>query len=93
MIKARSKIDLATQRQYYHALLCSLPQGWNISLNLELSIYTTLQKVSKYEDFYGRNTGKYGPVKTPYLDTFNTVYEILRRLLLKSLLSVCLLFL
>ena len=26
---------------------------------------------------YGLNTGKYGPNKTPYLDTFHTLYFIL----------------
>ena len=28
-------------------------------------------KVSKYGVFSGPNTGKYGPEKTPYLDTFH----------------------
>ena len=30
-------------------------------------------KVSKHEVSSGPNTGKYGPEKIPYLDTFNTV--------------------
>ena len=30
-------------------------------------------KVSKYGVFSGPNTGKYGPEKTPYLDTFHVV--------------------
>ena len=30
----------------------------------------TVQKVSKYGVFGGPNIGKYGPEKTPYLDTF-----------------------
>ena len=41
-------------------------------------------KVSKYEVFSGRyvpvfglNTGKYGPEKTPYLDTFHAVLFII----------------
>ena len=29
--------------------------------------------MSKYGVFSGLNTGKYGPEKTPYLDTFHTV--------------------
>ena len=33
----------------------------------------TVGKVSKYGVFSGPNTGKYGPVKTPCLDTFHTV--------------------
>ena len=39
---------------------------------LKLIAYT-VQKLSKYEIFYGRNAGKYGPEKTPYLDTFLVV--------------------
>ena len=30
--------------------------------------------MSKYGDFSGLNTGKYGPEKTPYLDTFHAVH-------------------
>ena len=30
--------------------------------------------MSKYGVFSGPNTGKYGPEKTPYLDTFHAVY-------------------
>ena len=30
-------------------------------------------KVSKYRLLSGPNTGKYGPEKTPYLDTFNAI--------------------
>ena len=44
---------------------------------------TTAQKVSKYRVFsgpyfpvFGLNTGKYGPEKTPYLDSFYAVYHI-----------------
>ena len=44
---------------------------------------TTEQKVSKYGVFsgpyfpvFGLNTGKYGPEKTPYLDSFYAVYHI-----------------
>ena len=33
----------------------------------------TAWKVSKYGIFSGPNTGKYGPEKTPYLDTFHAV--------------------
>ena len=33
----------------------------------------TVQKMSKYGVFSVTNTGKYGPEKTPYLDTFQTV--------------------
>ena len=31
-----------------------------------------------YFPVFGMNTGKYGPEKTPYLDTFHTVSEFLR---------------
>ena len=33
--------------------------------------------MSKYGVFSGRNTGKYGPEKTPYLDTFQAVPSII----------------
>ena len=43
----------------------------------------TVWKVSKYGVFsgpyfpaFGLNTGKYGPEKTAYLDTFYTVYTL-----------------
>ena len=36
------------------------------------TIYTAW-KVSKYGVFFGPNTGKYGPERTPYLDTFHAV--------------------
>ena len=52
-----------------------------------LSVYkatwepTLREKVFKYAVFsglyfpaFGLNTGKYGPEKTPYLDTFHTAY-------------------
>ena len=49
-------------------------QKWNAGLDL------TLREVSKYRVFCGPyfpvfspHTGKYGPEKTPYLDTFHTV--------------------
>ena len=31
----------------------------------------------KYGVFYGLNTGKYGPEKTPYLETFHAVNNIM----------------
>ena len=34
----------------------------------------TAWKVSKYGVFSGPNAGKYGPEKTPYLDTFHADY-------------------
>ena len=37
----------------------------------------TAWKVSKYEVFSGPNTGKHGPEKTPYLDTFHAVIILL----------------
>ena len=37
-----------------------------------LNSYTS-SKVSKYGVFSGPNTKKYGPEKTPYLDTFHAV--------------------
>ena len=39
------------------------------------SLTITAWKVSKYGVFSGPNTGKYGPGKTPYLDTFQTVWN------------------
>ena len=38
-----------------------------------LYFWHTGWKVSKYGVFYGANTGKYGPEKTPYLNTFHAV--------------------
>ena len=35
--------------------------------------FSTVWKVSKYGVFSGPSAGKYGPEKTPYLDTFNAV--------------------
>ena len=32
--------------------------------------------MSKYGVFYGPNTEKYGPEKTPYLDTFYAMYTL-----------------
>ena len=53
------------------------------TFQLILDNYITAQKVSKYGVFSGPyfvvfspNTGKYGPVKTPYLDSFHEVYVI-----------------
>ena len=61
-------------RRSIDALFCSWVSQTNASI-----IYTAW-KVSKYEGFYtpyfpvfSPNTGKYGPKKTPYLDTFHTV--------------------
>ena len=34
-------------------------------------MFNTTWNVSKYGDFSGPNAGKYGPKKTPYLDTFH----------------------
>ena len=45
--------------------------------NIHLKRYITAWKVSKYGVFSGPNTGKYGPKKTPYLDTFHAVYNTL----------------
>ena len=45
--------------------------------NIHLRRYITAWKVSKYGVFSGPNTGKYGPKKTPYLDTFHAVYNTL----------------
>ena len=46
--------------------------------------YTTARKMCKYEDFSGPcfhvfnwNTGKYGPEKTPHLNTFSAVHKII----------------
>ena len=52
-----------------------------VKIEMEWSfLLTTGWKVSKYGVFsapyfpaFGLNTGKYGPEKTPYLDTFHTV--------------------
>ena len=32
--------------------------------------------MSRYGVFFGKNTGKYGPEKTPYLDTFYAVLNL-----------------
>ena len=54
---------------------------WLFGPNQRTKESTTAWKVSKYGVFsgpyfpvFGLNTGKYGPEKTPYLDTFYTVY-------------------
>ena len=51
-----------------------------ISCRVETSQLITARKMSKYGVFsgpyfpvFGLNTGKYGPEKTPYLDTFYAV--------------------
>ena len=53
----------------------------NITYNFTYFKTNTAWKVSKYGVFsgpyfpaFGLNTGKYGPEKTPYLDTFHAVY-------------------
>ena len=38
---------------------------------IQLAVFTW--KVSKYGVFSSLNTGKYGPEKTPYLDTFHAM--------------------
>ena len=40
--------------------------------NISAKVFTAW-KVSKYGVFSDPNTGKYGPEKTPYLDTFHAV--------------------
>ena len=50
-------------------------------------------KVSIYVVFFGLNTGKYGPEKTPYLDTFHAVEAVFIELFVNlSFLSKCLSF-
>ena len=51
-----------------------------VTLKLEMRKLNTVWNVSKYGVFsspyfpaFGLNTGKYGPEKTPYLDTFHAV--------------------
>ena len=34
-----------------------------------------LREKSPNTDFFSSNTGKYGPEKTPYLDTFHGMWE------------------
>ena len=46
---------------------------------LLLQICNTAGKMSKYGVFSGPNTGKYGPEKTPYLNTFHAM-EYIRHL-------------
>ena len=43
------------------------------SIRIRTGKRTTAWKVFKYGVFSGRNTEKYGPQKTPYLDTFHAV--------------------
>ena len=60
---------------------------WIIEISVQKSRFTelvTIPKISKYGVFSGPyflvfspNTGKYGPEKTPYLDTFLAVGGIL----------------
>ena len=38
------------------------------------SDFSTVWKVSKYGAFYGPHTGKYGPEKSPYLDSFHAMF-------------------
>ena len=33
-------------------------------------------EINKLDSVFGPNTGKYGPEKTPYLDTFHTVMAV-----------------
>ena len=40
-----------------------------------IGYYITAWKVSKYGVFSGPNTGRYGPGKTPYLDTVHAVHD------------------
>ena len=51
----------------------------------------------KYGAFSGPNTGKYGPEKTPYLDTFHAVFLIKGNtvlvMILKVYLTILLIFL
>ena len=58
-------------------------QFWNILIlsKHSFSLSTTAWRVSKYRVISGQffpvfspNTGKYGPEKTPYLDTFDAVH-------------------
>ena len=41
---------------------------------VKLEVVFTASNVFKYGAFSGPNTGKYGPEKTPYLDTFHAVF-------------------
>ena len=43
-------------------------------VRVEQQLQLTAKKVSKYGVFSGPNAGKYGPEKTPYLDTFHAVW-------------------
>ena len=42
-----------------------------------------MRKVSKYFPTFGLNTGKCGPEKTPYLESFHAVYNILHYIYIK----------
>ena len=46
----------------------------------------TAWRVSKYGVFSGANAGKYGPEKTPYLDTYHVVWSKKTEAFLKFLL-------
>ena len=70
---------------------------WNICVSFRFRVreIDTVRKVSKYGVFsgpyfpaFGLNTGKYGPEKTPYLNTFHAVREI-QKILHASYLQVC----
>ena len=66
----------------YPLLKICFTSGCNIQKFI-IAIGTTASKVSKhrissgpYIPVLGLNTGKYGPEKTPYLDTFHAVNTI-----------------
>ena len=45
-------------------------------MQCNLVTVSTAWNVSKYEVFFGPNAGKYGPEKTPYLDSFHAMSVI-----------------
>ena len=70
--------------------LDSLP---SLDSNLNRSIpdrVTLREKRSKYGVFSGPNTGKYGPEKPPYLDTFHAVWGCQRDAKKYNILENCL---
>ena len=73
-------------KKYNNIVIC-----WTIPLYF---FFRTAWKVPKYGAFYGpyffvfsANTGKYGPEKTPYLDTFDAVSWYLLLLVLLRITS------
>ena len=67
-----------TKNIYWNKLVLSFRSSLTRVVNkkypFEVSLNFTVWNVSKYGVFSSPNAGKYGPEKTPYLDTFHAVF-------------------